>query len=695
MSANRGDKNRLPPAVLVLFVLAAITTFAASVCSMLSVRFLSDSHASVAHTNAILQSLGQLRADLLSTQQARTGYRLGQEQQRDARTALQRSQIAVQGDLQTLASLTADNPTQEQRITDLALLIDARMKYLRESFSESPLKAGVRGPAPAVDFSQDNFAAMAQSNALMDSFQDTESQLLEQREARYRRNLRVTSALVGGSSILVPSMLLGLFLLLKRENDRYRRTSESLRESRENLQMIVDQARDYAILQLDRRGCVSTWNQGAERMTGYHDEEILGKSFQIFYPPDDVAQGEASHVLELARAQGQYHDEGWRVRKDGKRFWADVTVTALREANGALRGYSKLTRDATHRRAAELALQEREGHFKRLSKLGEFLHSCRTVDEAYRVTQPVLEELFPFASGQILVLAKSHAMLEPLGRWGERLHTDDFFPPEKCWGLRLNRIHHAGASAGVACEHLRRIEPGTSSLCIPLNAQGDLIGVLLLAAPDYRGASAWTETRQAMAEAVAQQFALALANIQLRETLLRQSIRDPLTGLHNRRYLEEAFEREMHRASRRKRPLAVLMVDIDHFKNFNDEFGHAAGDSVLREVGTVLRAGTRKEDVACRYGGEEFALILTDSTREGALIRAEQIRDNIHRLAVHDGEQVLGPLTVSIGVATYPENGSTPSELLACADEALYDAKERGRDRVSSAEVPPTVVGVL
>jgi diguanylate cyclase (GGDEF)-like protein/PAS domain S-box-containing protein len=694
MPASRRDENRLPSAVLVLFVLAAVTTFAVSVCSMLNVKLLSDSHASVARTNAVLQNLSQLRADLLSAQQARVGYRLGQEQQHDARAAFQRAQIAVQDDMQALASLTADNPGQEQRITDLAPLIDARLKYLRDSISEPQPKAGAPRSAPDTELSQVNFAAVSQSNAVMDEFQLVESRLLEDRDARYHHSFAMTSVLVGGGSIFGPAMLLGLFWLLKRENDRYRSTSESLRESRENLQMIVDQARDYAILQLDPQGRVTTWNKGAERMTGYSDAEALGKSFHLFYPPDDLAEGNAVHTLELARVQGQYHEEGWRVRKDGSRFWADDTVTALRESNGALRGYSKLTRDATQRRAAELELQQREGHFKRLSKLGEFLHSCRTVDEAYRVTQPVLGELFPCASGQILVLSKSDAVLEPLGRWGARVFTDDFFTPEKCWGLRLNRIHHAGASAGLICPHFHKQELGLSSLCIPLNAQGDMIGLLLLTAPDADGESVWTETRQAMAEAIAQQFALALANLQLRETLLRQSIRDPLTGLHNRRFLEESFEREMHRATRRKRPLAVLMVDIDHFKKFNDEFGHAAGDTILREVGMVLRAGTRKEDIACRYGGEEFALILTDATREGAVIRAKQIRDGVHRLAVQEGGQVLGPLTVSVGVATYPENGSTPAELLARADEALYDAKERGRDRVSTAEIPPSVVGV-
>ncbi|MGO9642890.1 MAG: diguanylate cyclase [Candidatus Acidiferrales bacterium] len=683
MPASRKDENRLPSAVLVLFVFAAVATFIASACSMSGIKLLSDSNASVAHANTVLDHLDQLRAGLLAAQQARGGYRLGQEP--GARADFVRDYLAVHEDLAALRSLTEDNLAQSQRIAQLEPLVESRLAYLRTAFSQPASGLGVAPPSPDAQVSQQNFAAVAESNRVMDDFQAEEDRLLAERDASYHRDFVVTSMLVAAGSIFGPAVLLGLFWLLKRENERYRRTSESLRESRENFQMIVDQAQDYAILLLDARGRVTAWNKGAERIKGYREDEILGKSFTQFFPPDDVASGKPEDILLLARAHGQYQEEGWRVRKDGSRFWADVTITALRAPNGALRGYSKLTYDATERRANEIALQEREEHFKRLSKLGEFLHSCRTVEEAYRVTQPVLRELFPSASGGCLILSGSQRVLETLGMWGERLRSEESFAPENCWALRLGRIHLSGDSAGVLCPHFHKQGLGWSNLCIPLNAQGDTIGVLVLSEPAPGAESAWTDTREAMAAAVAQQFALALANLQLRDTLLRQSIRDPLTGLHNRRYLEEVFERELHRAVRRNRPLAVLMVDIDHFKKFNDEFGHAAGDMILREVGAVLRSGTRAEDATCRYGGDEFVLLLTDSTREGALMRARHVLDEIRRLEVREDGELLGSLTVSIGVATFPENGSTPGELIAAADQALYDAKDAGRDRVATA----------
>jgi diguanylate cyclase (GGDEF)-like protein/PAS domain S-box-containing protein len=655
---------------------------------MSGMKLLSNSNAEVAHASSALSHLDQLRADLLTAQQARAGYELGQEP--GARADFVRADVAAHDDIEALRSLSEDSPAQSERIAQLEPFVQSRLAFLQKAFLQPAPGPGAVPSSADAQISQKNFVAVAESNRIMDDFQAEEDGLVARRGASYRRDFVATSLLVAGGSIFGPAVLLGLFLLLKRENERYRRTSESLQESRENFQMIADQARDYAIVLLDPRGRVTSWNKGAERIKGYREDEILGTSFTQFFPPDDVTSGKPEDILLLARSHGQYQEEGWRVRKDGSRFWADVTITALRAPNGALRGYSKLTYDATERRANEIALQEREEHFKRLSKLGEFLHSCRTVEEAYHVMQPVLHELFPSASGGCLILSSSQPVLETLGVWGERLRSDESFAPENCWALRLGRIHPSGGSTGVLCPHFHKQGLGRSNLCIPLNAQGDTIGVLVLSALDAGAEFEWTDTRQAMAGAVAQQFALALANLRLRDTLLRQSIRDPLTGLHNRRYLEEAFERELHRAVRRDRPLAVLMVDIDHFKKFNDEFGHAAGDMILREVGAVLRSGTRAEDVTCRQGGDEFVLLLTDSTREGALMRGRHILDEIRRLEVREEGNLLGALTVSIGVATFPENGSTPEELIAAADQALYDAKDAGRDRIAIASVTAT-----
>lgn len=187
-------------------------------------------------------------------------------------------------------------------------------------------------------------------------------------------------------------------------------------------------------------------------------------------------------------------------------------------------------------------------------------------------------------------------------------------------------------------------------------------------------------TRQA--RAVGERISMALANLRLREVLRSQSIRDPLTGLFNRRFMEESFERELRRAARCGENATLLMVDIDHFKQFNDTFGHQAGDALLRGLGDFLSQRIRGQDVACRYGGEEFALILAGASGDVASKRAERLREELKELTVRHAGQTLGRVTLSIGIAVFPDHGSTVDELLRLADQALYRAKTEGRDRV-------------
>jgi diguanylate cyclase (GGDEF)-like protein len=184
---------------------------------------------------------------------------------------------------------------------------------------------------------------------------------------------------------------------------------------------------------------------------------------------------------------------------------------------------------------------------------------------------------------------------------------------------------------------------------------------------------------------MSEHIAMALSNLRLHETLRSQSIRDPLTGLFNRRFMEESLELEIRRAARNQRPLGMIMVDLDHFKYFNDNFGHEAGDLLLKELGALLKGNIRGEDIACRYGGEEFTLILPEGTGAVTRQRAEFFRDAIQRLDVHFRGLPLGKITASMGVAVFPDHGRSAKELIEAADKALYRSKSDGRDRVTLA----------
>jgi diguanylate cyclase (GGDEF)-like protein/PAS domain S-box-containing protein len=345
-------------------------------------------------------------------------------------------------------------------------------------------------------------------------------------------------------------------------------------------------------------------------------------------------------------------------------------------------------RDVTRRKRAEQAIERRTREASLINEMGALLQTCSTSEEAYSVIAQYAKKLFSSESGALCVLSASRNLVEAVAVWGDSPSGHPVFAPEDCWALRSGRVHFVDNSkSGLVCRHVNKAQPG-SYLCVPMMAQGDALGVLHLQITPLGGRPGdsvpedLTASKQQLAMGLAEHLALALANLKLRETLRVQSIRDPLTGLFNRRYLEESLERELRRAGRNKRSLGAIMLDLDDFKDYNDTFGHEAGDTLLRELGNFLKTNIRGEDIACRYGGEEFALILPEASIEGTRQRAEQLREGVKHLEVQHRGQSLGGVTLSVGVAMFPEHGTTADDILRAADAALYQAKATGRDRV-------------
>jgi diguanylate cyclase (GGDEF)-like protein len=265
---------------------------------------------------------------------------------------------------------------------------------------------------------------------------------------------------------------------------------------------------------------------------------------------------------------------------------------------------------------------------------------------------------------------------------------DHVFAPDDCWALRKSKPHYEGADGDhVICPNFAHCV-GKRYLCVPMMAYGEVIGNLHLGlrADEVSAEDRVDDELRQLALMASDQIALALANLKLRATLQYQSHRDPLTHLYNRRYLLEALEREIARSARSKKPVSLLVIDIDHFKRYNDTYGHDAGDQVLREFGAVLKQAIRESDIACRHGGEEFVITLPESSSADAYLRANELRKKVASLMLEHRGQRLGQITVSVGVAAYPEHGSTTDELLAAADVALYRAKAHGRNCVIMAE---------
>lgn len=317
-----------------------------------------------------------------------------------------------------------------------------------------------------------------------------------------------------------------------------------------------------------------------------------------------------------------------------------------------------------------------------LSKMNDFLQSSTNEAEAYSVISETAAQLFPEDSGAVFVLSASRDVLEAAVVWGALPPASLVFLPSECWAHRRGQSHLV-LSHEQRCPHVAN--DGRMYVCLPLLAQGETLGILHILdgsaqADDAREARMTEKCR--VAKVLADHIGLGIANLKLRITMRNLSIRDPLTGLFNRRYMEEALAQEQHRAKRNDMQMAVIMIDIDHFKVFNDTYGHDGGDAVLRELGAFFKIHVRGGDIACRYGGEEFILILSPSTAEGARQRAEKIREDAALLSVKHADRDLGAITLSLGVATFPAHASEAAALIKAADIALYQAKGAGRNRV-------------
>ena len=337
------------------------------------------------------------------------------------------------------------------------------------------------------------------------------------------------------------------------------------------------------------------------------------------------------------------------------------------------------------------ALKARANELTILNKMSDLLNECRQESDTHEVIQDVCESLFPNDSGFVAILMETSSVPEIIVRWNvDQKIIMSYLTNCQCIVTSQKQRITSQNLTSSCCTF--KTKDSTNALCIPLTAQDKTIGIFHL---QFSGGADTHEedelqrlflAREEIAVRMAEQYALSVANLRLQEKLRMESIIDPLTKLFNRRYLEESLDRESNRCKRRNKNLGVIMLDIDHFKSFNDTYGHKLGDDVLRELSDFLKQKIRKEDIACRYGGEEFMLIMPETTLETTAERANHICQSIHDNLKIDYKDVVLTITASLGVAALKEHGPDITKMIACADDALYLAKKRGRNQVCVAE---------
>ena len=325
-------------------------------------------------------------------------------------------------------------------------------------------------------------------------------------------------------------------------------------------------------------------------------------------------------------------------------------------------------------------------------EMAHCLQAAMAIEELYRIVGRFMPRLFPGESGALCVIDSSRNVVEAMAMWGDRCDCEPVFSPDDCRSLREGRTHLVSApDAGLVCPHSAH-SGQYGKICVPMMARSETLGfVYLQSRTDTSAGEPFTQNQLRLVQTVAEEIALSLANVGLRESLRHQAFRDSLTGLYNRRFLQEALEIELCRARRKQWPIALVMIDVDDFKSFNDTYGHPAGDSLLRAVATSLQSSIRSNDVLSRYGGDEFSLMMPEASLEDATRWAGKWRSVANHLSIEwEGKALMGP-TVSMGVAAYPDF-LTADGLFREADYALYAAKAAGRDQVKSKiSLPPSV----
>jgi len=471
----------------------------------------------------------------------------------------------------------------------------------------------------------------------------------------------------------------------------HKHIEDTLKTSEVRYRRLFETAKDGILILDADTGQITDVNPYLEDMLGFSLSELRGKTLWEIGPFRDVAASQSAFRqlqsqeyirydnLPLETKAGQHKQVEFVsnvYRVDEKRVIQcnirDITARKKAEAD-----FQKANEELV---ALVTELQRRDSEMQVLNRMNDLLRACNTQEEAYQVVALTASELFPGQNGGLAVLHPSRQYLETVARWGQEMTVEPLFSSEDCWAMRRGQPHEVGdIGSGLLCRHF--IQPMHSGyLCVPLTVQGETLGVLSLV-----GDAMWKDSHRAsqqqLAVMVGEAIKLSLSNLRLREKLHEQAMRDPLTGLFNRRYLEETLPRELHRAQREKSPVCVVMLDLDHFKRFNDMFGHGVGDLMLRTVGEVLQDNLRKSDISCRQGGDEFLLVLADSSLEDTWQRVEQIRIIVKEMQIRQDEKLLGTMTLSAGIV---EGGEyrTVGELLRAADKALYAAKQAGRDRI-------------
>ena len=467
----------------------------------------------------------------------------------------------------------------------------------------------------------------------------------------------------------------------------------SLRE-RDYLRTLLEHSLDHIYFK-DRQGRFLCINQRmAARLGLAAPQDAVGRYDEDFFKPEDAARARQDEERIIATGEPLVDVEEEETWPGGMKLWISSTKMPLIDQAGQVVGIFGISREITTQvkarkalTAANRKLAERVMQLKQLNReaillkeMGEQLQRCENTREAAEVITQVLRQLFQSELGALYLLNPATNLLEKTSTWDAKGCYPSAFPVGECQVLKSGQPLLCMDGFPPPCVGTYN-ELDLAYVCMPLAVPGEQIGAIHLRGKTGKAHPAWAP----LADAAVQHINLALANLKLRQTLREQSTLDPLTGLYNRRYFDTAAENLLAAAADGGEAVGLIFIDIDRFRETNRAHGHDGGDAVLCAITAYLRANLRKHDLACRFGGDEFVILLPDSTLEEAQACAEKLRAGVFELRVEHKGRTLGGVSASFGVSASPLCPGGVEALLACADQALYRAKDAGRNRVVCA----------
>ncbi|HAU1501966.1 TPA: diguanylate cyclase [Legionella pneumophila] len=697
-TGNRSISNylRLSRTLLnVIFIIALSLLLIINIISYNQVKNLLLAINWVSQSYEIIQTIDTCLYEVVSIE-SRQRFYLIRDSNNQHMVDVDEMKSALKLNLDKLEKLTRNNLEQNKRTNRFTDLIEQRLNLLNQIVQLKAIgKFNTHENYDLLNQSQD---MSNQVKSLGQEIKSVELVLLSERKASaVRRADRSSFTLISGGITSILFLLIA-FILANSELSTREKTELQNQNTQTQLKKVIENASDM-IAAFDKEHRFITFNEAYQREFKRLFDKYISINLSLEKALVDIPENK-KELAEIWKNSLQNNEENKTIElnTEHEKIVYEMSSKLIQNGDNEINGVVHSVRNITKRvqEHTELQesyqklangmkeLQEKNEQITLLVEMSDIMLACSSQQELSDVLSKYSQRLLRFSSGYLFIMHPSKNYLEKTTSWGDPQPHELTFTPEQCWAIRRGRVHNVDSShIELLCGHVSFSleQQDLSLLCVPLMAQNDIYGLLYLEV-NLKQLPLFDENQRLLITAFAELTALALANVRLGESLRYQSIRDPLTGLYNRRYLEDFLFKQLHQAERTKASFAILMLDLDHFKKINDTFGHEAGDFVLKEIGQILNNDIRLGDVATRYGGEEFVLLLFDVDANAAKTRADNLRSAISKLQVKYGAQYVGQVTASIGISIYPDDAKSPDELIEAADKALYQAKNKGRNMV-------------